>query len=104
MSEKRLQALRQMVLARPGDSRPHFGLAVELLRLGRTREGAEALRAYLALGSDQGNGWGRLGSALAELGEVEEARKAFEAGIEIALRRGHPGLVDELRDGLEGLP
>jgi Flp pilus assembly protein TadD len=104
MSEKRLEALRQMVLARPGDPRPHFGLAVELLRLGRTREGADALRRYLALGSDEGNGWGRLGIALAELGEVEEARRAFEAGIEIASRRGHPGLVEELREGLRDLP
>jgi predicted Zn-dependent protease len=92
-----------MVHDRPDDPRLQFGLAVELLNRGKTREGAEALRAYLSRTEDEGNGWGRLGAALAEIGEVEEARGAYARGIEIANRRGHGGLAGELQEALDNL-
>jgi Flp pilus assembly protein TadD len=88
---------------RPDDARLRFGLAVELLNRGDTREGADALRAYLELAEDEGNGWGRLGAALADLGEVEDARAAYAKGIEIANRRGHSGLAEELMEASEDL-
>ena len=99
----RLEALRRMAKDRPGDARLQFGLAVEFLNRGETREGAEALRAYLDLAEDEGNGWGRLGAALADLGEVEEAREAYTRGIEIASGRGHSGLAAELAEARESL-
>ena len=99
----RLKTLRNMAESRPDDPRLQFGLAVELLNRGETREGAQALRAYLDLAEDEGNGWGRLGYALAELGDLEEAREAYARGIEIAERRGHGGLAEELQEALEGL-
>ena len=92
-----------MARERPHDPRLQFGLAVELLNRGETREGTVALKAYLAMAEDEGNGWARLGSALAALGETEEARKAFGQGIAIASRRGHEGLVEEMEDALEDL-
>ena len=92
-----------MAESRPEDARLHFGLAVELLNRGMTREGAEALRLYLDRWEDEGNGWGRLGAALADLGESEEAREAYSRGIEIAQARGHTGLADELEEALEAL-
>ena len=92
-----------MARERPEDPRVRFGLAVELLNGGETREGAEALRAYLALAEDEGNAWARLGSALAGLGELDEAREAFRRGIEVASRRGHEALVEEMEEALEDL-
>ena len=103
MSDQRLEALRRMAESRPEDPRLQFGLAVELLNRGKTREGADALRSYLDLADDEGNGWGRLGAALADLGEVEEARAAFARGIEIAKGRGHNGLAEELQEASEDL-
>jgi len=103
MSEDRLAFLRRMAEKRPGDARLQFGLAVELLNRGETREGATALKAYLAAGEDEGNGWGRLGAVLADLGDVEEAREAYLKGIEIANRRGHTGLAEELQEAMEHL-
>jgi len=76
---------------------------VELLNRGELQEGVEALRAYLAMAEDQGNGWARLGSALAELGQVEEAKAAFRLGIDIASRRGHEALAEEMLEALEDL-
>lgn len=103
MTGNRLENLRRMAGDRPGDARLQFGLAVELLNRGETREGAEALRNYLGLAQDEGNGWGRLGGALADLGETEEAREAYARGIEIARGRGHSGLAEELGEALENL-
>ena len=99
----RLATLRRMVAKRPDDSRLQFGLAVELLNRGDTREGANALRAYLDRAEDEGNGWGRLGAALADLGEEDRAREAYSRGIEIANGRGHSGLAEELQEALEDL-
>jgi predicted Zn-dependent protease len=92
-----------MVEKNPGDPRLQFGLAVELLNHGETREGAQALRVYLDASEDEGNGWGRLGAALADLGEVDEAKAAYKRGIDIAESRGHSGLADELTEALEDL-
>jgi Flp pilus assembly protein TadD len=92
-----------MTRNRPDDPRSQFGLAVELLNAGETREAVVALRAYLSMAEDEGNGWGRLGAALADLGEVEEAREAFGRGIAIARHRGHEGLAEELEEALEDL-
>ena len=103
MSGSRLETLRRMAEDRPGDARLQFGLAVELLNRGETREGASALRSYLDLADDEGTGWGRLGAALADLGEVEEARDAYTRGLEIARRRGHSGLAEEFQEALENI-
>jgi len=103
MSQDRLEALRRLVRDRPDDPRLRFGLAVELLNRGQTREGAEALKAYLRLAEDEGNAWARLGSALAELGDVEEAKAAYRRGLETAMRRGHAALMEEMEEALEDL-
>jgi Flp pilus assembly protein TadD len=103
MSDERLQSLRQMVEDRPDDPRLRFGLAVELLNCGETREGADALKAYLGLAEDEGNGWARLGAALAELGDTDGARDAFTRGLEVARRRGHESMVEEMEEAMEDL-
>jgi Flp pilus assembly protein TadD len=90
-----------MADARPDDPRARFGLAVEYLSAGRIEEGVEALRAYLEVADDEGNAWGRLASALTELGRDDEARAAWEKGIDVALAHGHPTMADEFRAALE---
>ena len=97
----RIDALRRMVENRPDDPRARFGLAVELLSAGSTEEGVEALTAYLEMGSDEGNAWGRLASALVDLGRGDEARAALERGVEVSLQHGHPTMAEEYRARLE---
>ena len=97
----RTQALERMLAERPHDPRLLFGLALEYLKEQRLEEGVFVLRRYLGLAPDQGNGWGRLGFALRELGREEEAREAFRQGIQAAERHGHPGMAADLRGQLE---
>jgi Flp pilus assembly protein TadD len=97
----RAEALERMLATRPGDERLLFGLALEYLKEGRLEEGVATLRKYLAIADDQGNAWGRLGTALRQLGREVEAREAFARGVESAERHGHPSMAEELRAELE---
>lgn len=90
-----------MLEKRPGDDRLRFGLAVEYLAAGDLDSGVAELRRYLASADDEGNAWGRLGAALQELGRDDEARAAYEKGIEAALRHGHPTMAEEFREELD---
>lgn len=98
-----MAALERMLGNRPDDSRLRFGLALEYLSAGRTEDGVRELRTYLEHTDDEGNGWGRLGAALHDLGREDEARDAFETGIASALRHGHPTMADEFRETLEDM-
>lgn len=101
MSEGRASALERMLERRPGDPRLRFGLALEYLRVGRTEDGVRELRVYLEASDDEGNAWGRLGSALRSLGKDEKAREAYRRGIEVAERHGHPTMAEEFRTALD---
>lgn len=90
-----------MLAQRPHDTRLRFGLALEYLGTGRLADGVRELRAYLAASDDEGNAWGRLGAALRELGREEEARDAYERGVEAATRHGHPTMAAEFQEVLE---
>jgi predicted Zn-dependent protease len=91
-----------MLEKRPEDTRLRFGIALEYLKAGRTEDGVRELRRYLDEAEDEGNGWGRLGAALDELGRHDEATEAFRRGIEAAELNGHPTMAEEFRDVLEG--
>ena len=102
MSASRIEALEKMLQSRPGDPRLLFGLALEYLNAGNREEGIAKLQAYLAVADDEGNGWGRLGSVLRDMGRDDDAREAYARGVEEALRHGHPTMAEEFRDVLEG--
>lgn len=87
-----------MLDRRPDDARLRFGLAVEHLRAGELEDGVRELRRYLEMTDDEGNAWGRLAEALRELGRDEEARQAYETGVQAAERHGHPTMADEFRE------
>lgn len=97
----RLEALERMLGNRPDDSRLRFGVALEYLKAGRTEDGVRELRRYLDEADDEGNGWGRLGAALFELGRDDEAVEAYRTGIQVAERHGHPTMAEEFREVLE---
>lgn len=92
-----------MLDSRPGDPRLRFGLALEYLKEGSLEPAVAELRTYLDATDDQGNAWGRLAAALAELGRTGEARDAFHRGIEAAERHGHPTMAEDFRMALEEL-
>lgn len=101
MASDRVEALERLLEKQPEDGRLRFGLALEYLKAGRDAEGVRELRAYLAATDDEGNAWGRLGAALRQMGQDEEAREAYRRGIEAAYRHGHPTMAAEFEEVLE---
>ena len=95
---QRIQALRDMLMRNPNDTRVHFGLAAEYEKLELWDAAVEELQQYLALTQDQGNAWGRLGKALRNAGRDAEARHAYERGVKEAYAHGHPSMAGEFEE------
>lgn len=98
MQNDRIAALRRMLEKNPDDTRVRFGLAAEYEKAANWQAAAEELQRYLAATDDEGNAWGRLGHALRQLGRTEEARAAYDQGIEAANRHGHPTMAMEFEE------
>jgi Flp pilus assembly protein TadD len=98
MTTDRITAFRTLLEKNPADSRTRFGLALEYEKAGRWEEAAEQLRLYLAVAEDEGNAWGRLGHALRQLGQDEDARAAYRRGVEVSRQHGHPTMAAEFEE------
>lgn len=90
-----------MLESDPENTLVRFGLANEYLKAGQHEEAVAALKDYLQRADDEGAAYGMLARALGKLGRREEARAAFERGIEAALAHGHPSMAEDYRMTLE---
>jgi predicted Zn-dependent protease len=99
----KIDTFRAMVAKSPSNLLAHYGLANEALKDGLWDEAHAHLVTYLAGYDDEGNGYGRLATALASLGRVDEARDALRKGVESAHRFGHASLAAELSERLDEL-
>ncbi|HXQ72988.1 MAG TPA: hypothetical protein VN844_20990 [Pyrinomonadaceae bacterium] len=91
-----------MLATDPGNTSVLFGLAKEYEKAGRDNDLIATLNRYLEQVDDEGNAFGMLASAYERLGKRDEARAAYERGIETAQRHGHPGMAEEYRMTLAG--
>jgi predicted Zn-dependent protease len=96
----RIELFKQMLANDPANTAVMFGLAKELEKAGDDQQLIETLNSYLGAAEDEGNAFGMLASAYERLGKREEAKQAYERGIETALRHGHPGMAEEYRINL----
>jgi predicted Zn-dependent protease len=88
MAEDRLKALLAIAETQPTEVMIWYGLANEYVKLERWPEAVEALRRTLAINADYTSAYQMLGTALIKLGQREEARLAWTAGVEVAARTG----------------
>lgn len=103
MTSPKLETFRQMVARQPDNALARFGLANEALKAGLFEEARENLEAYLARHDDEGNAFGRLAEALAQLGRTADARDALRRGISASNRFGHPSMAAEFEARIEEL-
>jgi predicted Zn-dependent protease len=101
MATSRIEVFEQMLSADPSNSTVLFGLAKEYEKAGRHEDVVEMLVRYLAAHDDEGNAYGMLAQAHAKLGRRDEARRAYERGIEVARAHGHPSMAEDYRMTLE---
>jgi predicted Zn-dependent protease len=98
----RIEVFERMLATDPSNTSVLFGLAKEYEKAGRDNDLIDTLSRYLDKVDDEGNAFGMLASAYERLGKRDEARAAYERGIETAQRHGHPGMAEEYRMTLAG--
>lgn len=101
MTTDRIAALLKMLERSPDDGRVLFGLALEHEKRQEWEQTAHRLTQYLDAVDDEGNAWGRLGNALRQLGRQEEARAAYQRGVQAAYSHGHPSMAAEFEEILD---
>lgn len=101
MATSRIETFKQMLDSDPENTLVRFGLANEYLKAEQYEEAILALNDYLQRADDEGAAFGMLARALEKVGRREEAREAYQRGIEAAELHGHPSMAEEYRMTLE---
>ena len=86
-----------------GDAMAHFGLGYTLHELGRYPEAYRHLRYYTEIAPCGSWNWCWLGKAARDVGEIGEARVAFERALELEREDGQETDARELLAGLDRL-
>lgn len=85
-----------------GNLKAHFGLGYTLWEAGRFHEAYRHLRRYTELAKRNSWAWCWLGKACVSLGEVSEAKAAFERALELEAAGGFETDAKELLRSLAG--
>lgn len=86
--QSRIEIFAEMTKQQPDDAMIWYGLASEYMKLERWSEAADALRNVVRINPDYTAAYQMLGTALINQGETEEARRAWQQGVEVARRTG----------------
>jgi E3 SUMO-protein ligase RanBP2 len=97
MAASRIDTFRQMLESDPDNALVRFGLANEYLKAEQYAEAIAALEDYLSRADDEGAAFGMLARALEKVGRREDARRAYERGIEAAEKHSHPSMAEDYR-------
>ena len=101
MATSRLEILKSMVAQNPRDSFSRYGLAMEYRNAGNLDGAVQEFRALIAADRDYVAAYFHGGQTLEKLGEIEEARARYAAGVEAATRKGDPHGRSEMQAALD---
>jgi predicted Zn-dependent protease len=101
VAESRVETFKQMLESDPENTLVRFGLANEYLKAEQYEEAIAALNDYLQRADDEGAAFGMLARAYEKVGNHDEAREAYQRGIEAAELHGHPSMAEDYRMTLE---
>jgi tetratricopeptide (TPR) repeat protein len=99
-----MQILQSMLEQNPRDSFARYGLAMEYGNGGDFDRAVAEYRTLLEYNPDYAAAYFHCGQALEKLGRIEEAREAYEKGIEVTARSGDQHARLELQAALDMLP
>ncbi len=88
MSQSRIDAFTAMVKDQPDNEMIWYGLANEYMKLENWPAAIEALRNVIRIKPDYTSAYQLLGSALVKHEGIDEARRVWMEGIEMAKRTG----------------
>ncbi|OLE53823.1 MAG: hypothetical protein AUG51_11070 [Acidobacteria bacterium 13_1_20CM_3_53_8] len=88
MSQSRIEIFAAMAAEQPQNEMIWYGLASEYFKEEKWQETIDSLRKVLSIKPDYTAAYQMLGTALVNLGQRDEARRAWAEGIEVAERTG----------------
>ncbi len=95
--------LEKMIVAKPDDPFPRYGLAMELEKLGRHDDSVAAFEELLRVHPGYVPSYLMFGNLLASLGRGEQAVEVYAAGIEAASAAGDDHAIGELQAARDAL-
>jgi Tfp pilus assembly protein PilF len=101
MASTRLEVLKQMVAARPGDSFLRYGLAMEYRNAGDLESAIAEFNGLIAADPDYAAAYFHAGQTLERSGKPDEAREVYRRGIEVTTRKGDQHARSELEAALD---
>lgn len=101
---KRLELFDKLIAGGSVDPFHHYARAMELRSLGRVPEAAQAFAEVCQRFASYVPSYLMAAQLSRELGDMAEARRHAEAGVEAARRDGNEHALSELTALLDGLP
>lgn len=99
-AKSKLELLSEIAAKDPKQPFPRYGLAMELMGLGRHEESAEAFRALARDLPDYTPTYFQAGKVMEKLDRLDEARDFYRRGIEAATRSGNHHAREEIEAAL----
>lgn len=96
----RIEAIRNLLTQSPNDSRLRYMLANEFKNAGQLAEAVAEYRALLEADPSYGPAYYHGGQTLEQMGNFDEARAIYAAGIEATTRNGDAHTRSELEAAL----
>ena len=103
MMSQRLETLRSLVAQDPANSFMRYGLAMELVNLGRLEDALAEFQALLAANETYAAAYYHGAQTLGRLGQLEQARDLYRRGIAVTTRTGDEHTRSELQAALDAL-
>ena len=101
MTNNRIDILRGMVAANPGDSFARYGLAMEYVNSGKLQEAIDEFQQLLAVNPNYAAAYFHGGQTYEKLGQIDQARAAYQKGIEVTTASGDQHTRSELQAALD---
>jgi Tfp pilus assembly protein PilF len=96
--------LKTLLAEDPGNTFARYGLAMETMKAGQFDTAMSEFRALIEQDANYCAAYFHGGQTLEKMGDVDEARKMYEQGIEATLRTGDAHTRSELQAALDLLP
>ncbi len=103
MENKRAEKLQQFLEANPNDCFVRYGLAQEYVKSGELERAIDEYARIFQINPDYQAAYYHAGQAYQKLGKNEDAREAYQKGIETSLRTGDLHARSELEAALSEL-
>jgi tetratricopeptide (TPR) repeat protein len=101
MATPRAEMLKNLLAQDPNNTFARYGLAMEYANAGLLSDAIAEYRRLMEVNPDYTAAYFHCGQALERLGNLEEARAAYQQGIDVATRTGDLHTRSELQGALD---